>query len=109
VLLRGGAAGGDDYKAAFEKAGVDYVRALQEHRCADAVAYDPDLTRPEDVCNPRKNLHLRLARCLDVDGPVRVVMIGENRARVVFVGQGYVEMVRGEDTLFRAGFMVGSC
>ncbi|GAA2155978.1 hypothetical protein GCM10009844_43770 [Nocardioides koreensis] len=109
VLLRGGAAGSDDYEQAFEEAGVDYVRALQEHRCDDAAAYDPDLTRPEDVCDPAKNLHLKLARCLDVDGPVRVDMIGENRARVVFVGQGYVELVRGENTLFRAGFMVGSC
>ncbi|MFC4783585.1 serine/threonine-protein kinase [Nocardioides sp. MAHUQ-72] len=109
VLLRGGAGGSDDYKDAFKEAGLDYVSALQDRRCADAAPYDPDLTDPEDVCDPDKNSHLELAKCLDVDGPVRVDMIGENRARVVFVDQGYVEMIRGEDTLFRAGFMVGSC
>jgi hypothetical protein len=107
LLLRGGGSS-DDYKDAFEEAGVDYVTALQEGRCGDAAAYNSGFAGSGDTC-PQKNLHVRLAQCLDVDGPIRVDMIGEDRARVVFVKQGYVEMIRGQNTLFRAGFMVASC
>jgi hypothetical protein len=107
LLLRGGGSS-DDYKDAFEEAGVDYVTALQEDRCDDAAAYNSGFAGSGDTC-PQKNLHVRLAQCLDVDGPIRVDMIGEDRARVVFVKQGYVEMIRGQNTLFRAGFMVASC
>jgi hypothetical protein len=105
VLVRGG--GTDDGRAAFEEAGVDYVTLLKEGKCQEAAAYDSDDQSAADVCDPEKNLHLRLARCIDPEGTRRVEMIGENRARVVFVGQGYVEMIRGDDTMFRAGFMVG--
>jgi hypothetical protein len=107
VLLRGGAAGGDDYKEAFEEAGIDYVTGLQR-RCEDT-PNAAEAQKSHGACDVENNLHLRLAQCLDVDGPVRVEMIGENRARVVFVDQGYVEMIRGENTLFRPGFMVASC
>ena len=106
VVVRGGP-GADDGTAAFEEAGVEYVTALKEGDCETAALDDQDLDDPDDVCDPEKNLHLPLARCIDVEGERRVDMIGENRARVVFVGQGYVEMIRGEDTMFRAGFMVG--
>jgi hypothetical protein len=106
VLTRGGT-GAADGADAFEEAGVEYVTALQDGDCETAARYDTELDDPADVCDPDQNLHLRLARCLDVDGPRRVDFIGDDRARVVFVDQGYVEMIRGDDTMFRAGFMVG--
>jgi hypothetical protein len=107
LLVPGG--GSLDGKQAFEDAGVDYVRALQQHDCEKALAYDESASSAAEVCDPKRNLHLRLAQCIDLDGARRVDVIGDDRARVVFVDQGYVEMIRGADTLFRAGMMVASC
>lgn len=102
VLTRGGDDPGDG-TAAYRDAAVSYVELLQQDRCEDALLY-ADGGSADELC---ASVHHSVAQRLDTSGEIRVEMIGEDRARVVFVDQGYVEVVRGDDTLMRVGYVSG--
>jgi hypothetical protein len=88
-------------------AGREYLEALASDDCADLVAgwkHQVTADPPSFTCS-KANLHWSLAQCFDLSKEWRVDPIGEDRARVVVVRQGYVEMIRVTDDLFEPGFM----
>jgi serine/threonine protein kinase len=91
----------DDGKDAFRDAAIDYITMLQDDDCEGALYYADPATTAEELCD---SIHHHLADQIDTSGPTRVEMIGDNRARVVFVDQGYIEVIRGDDTLFEMGY-----
>ena len=102
-LVLGRGSSEDDYMAA----GREYLEAFTSPDCVDLVEQwdlvEPDL--PLDEMCTSGNAHWELAQCFDLSGEWRVDPIGERRARVVVVRQGYVEMIRRDDGTFEPGFM----
>jgi serine/threonine protein kinase len=91
----------------FMAAGREYLEALASDDCEALVAdwkHQVTSDPPELTCS-KANLHWSLAQCFDLSQEWRVDPIGEDRARVVVVRQGYVEMIRVTDDLFEPGFM----
>ncbi|MER7560621.1 protein kinase [Nocardioides sp. NPDC126508] len=112
-VVRGGSAddpAGDETSTAkpvsgAETAAVRFVDALQAGDCADAGLYIPDLADPAGwACTGDASgdgFYYHLLEDLDADGKRRVEDLGDGLFRVVWVDQGYVNMQRQEDALFK--------
>lgn len=100
----GGGGGGETVSGA-ETAAVRFAEALQDGDCADAGLYIPDLEDPaawDCTGDPQGDgFYYGLIDDLDIDGERRVEDLGDGLFRVVWVDQGYINMQRGEDNLFR--------
>nr|WP_260173988.1 serine/threonine-protein kinase [Nocardioides albus] len=89
-----------------ETAAVRFVDALQAGDCEAAGLYIPDLDDPAawdctDDANGGDGFYYHILDDLDADGERRVEDLGDGLFRVVWVDQGYVNMQRQEDTLFK--------
>lgn len=89
-----------------ETAAVRFVDALQAGDCEAAGLYMPDLDDPAawdctDDANGGDGFYYHILEDLDADGERRVEDLGDGLFRVVWVDQGYVNMQRQEDTLFK--------
>lgn len=89
-----------------ETAAVRFVDALQAGDCEAAGLYIPDLGDPAawdctDDANGGDGFYYHILEDLDAAGERRVEDLGDGLFRVVWVDQGYVNMQRQEDTLFK--------
>ncbi|MER6940699.1 hypothetical protein, partial [Nocardioides sp. NPDC000441] len=89
-----------------ETAAVRFVDALQAGDCEAAGLYMPDLDDPAgwdctDDANGGDGFYYHILDDLDADGERRVEDLGDGLFRVVWVDQGYVNMQRQEDSLFK--------
>ncbi|MFE6509019.1 serine/threonine-protein kinase [Nocardioides sp. NPDC057767] len=89
-----------------ETAAVRFVDALQAGDCEAAGLYMPDLDDPAawdctDDANGGDGFYFHILEDLDAGGERRVEDLGDGLFRVVWVDQGYVNMQRQEDTLFK--------
>ncbi|MDQ4113807.1 MAG: serine/threonine protein kinase [Actinomycetota bacterium] len=89
-----------------ETAAVRFVDALQAGDCEAAGLYIPDLGDPAawdctDDANGGDGFYYHILEDLEADGERRVEDLGDGLFRVVWVDQGYVNMQRQEDTLFK--------
>ncbi|MFE7224118.1 serine/threonine-protein kinase [Nocardioides sp. NPDC057577] len=113
-VSRGGAAedpaGGEETAAGqpvsgAETAAVKFVDALQAGDCEAAGLYIPDLDDPAAwACTGDASgdgFYYHILDDLDAGGERRVEDLGDGLFRVVWVDQGYVNMQRQEDTLFK--------
>jgi serine/threonine protein kinase len=99
--------GGDDRFDAsgqFETAAVEYVEALQSPDCSSELGHVPfdDLGKGLDWLCSEENADFVAAQCLDASASTTVTSLGDDRARVDFGDDGWVEVERGEDTQFDA-------
>lgn len=100
-----GAAEGESVSGA-ETAAVRFVDALQAGDCEAAGLYIPGLADPAawdctDDANGGDGFYYHLLDDLDAAGERRVEDLGDGLFRVVWVDQGYVNMQRQEDSLFK--------
>ena len=95
---------GFDASGQFETAAVEYVEALQSPDCTSELGHVPfdDLDRGMDWLCSEDNADFVAAQCLDPSGSTTVTSLGDQRARVDFGDDGWVEIERGEDTQFDA-------
>nr|WP_241248220.1 serine/threonine-protein kinase [Nocardioides sp. KC13] len=89
-----------------ETAAVRFVEALQAGDCEAAGLYMPDLDDPAswdctDDANGGDGFYFHILEDLDAGGERRVEDLGDGLFRVVWVDQGYVNMQRQEDSLFK--------
>jgi len=89
-----------------ETAAVRFVDALQAGDCEAAGLYIPDLADPAawdctDDATGGDGFYYHILEDLDAGGERRVEDLGDGLFRVVWVDQGYVNMQRQEDTLFK--------
>ncbi|MFE6647925.1 serine/threonine-protein kinase [Nocardioides sp. NPDC057772] len=89
-----------------ETAAVRFVDALQAGDCEAAGLYMPDLDDAAawdctDDANGGDGFYYRLLEDLDAGGERRVEDLGDGLFRVIWVDQGYVNMQRQEDSLFK--------